>query len=135
MTLHIHRKTKIRQVQKSFHEEYPYLKLEFYNRPHGWGEVSKNADRYDPSFRIFDVTRLKIQEGEVLARAWDKTGEVEESFEKNFGLHAQVYRRNGNEWIETAGSDELTLFEQNEIGKKSVVESHDNLWIEREVLY
>jgi hypothetical protein len=63
-----------------------------------------------------------------------KAGQVEEQMKEQFGLFTQIYRRNGYSWVETAGTDELSLDELNEIGKKSVLNYRNNLWIEREIL-
>ena len=46
-----------------------------------------------------------------------RTWELEERFEKDFGLHVQVFRKSGNIWLETSVSDDLTLAQQNEKGK------------------
>jgi hypothetical protein len=41
------------------------------------------------------------------------------NFLQQFNLAVQVYRKNGDNWIQTSGTDELTLEEQNEAGMKS----------------
>jgi hypothetical protein len=46
---------------------------------------------------------------------------VADWMKEQFGLFTQIYRRNGYSWVETAGTDELSLDELNEIGKKSVL--------------
>lgn len=135
MILNLTQKTKIRQLQECFSVSFPYLKLEFFDKPHGWGEKSSEAHCYDPSYRLSTVCTGYFEEGEIVAKPWAKAGEIESFLSERFGLYSQVYRRNGSGWIQTAGTDDLTLFEQNEIGKESVTEHHENLWIEREVIY
>jgi len=80
------------------------------------------------------IERKKHSPGIIHFQPWMKTGQIEEQMKEQFGLFTQIYRRNGYEWIESAGTDELSLDEQNDIGKKSVLNYHHNLWIEREVL-
>ena len=38
--------------------------------------------------------------------------QVERLFEKEFGLHVQVFRQSGEVWLETSVSDDLTLEQQ-----------------------
>lgn len=102
--------------------------------PHNWGETTRKAHRYSPGFKISAIEQKKHAPNIIHFQSWMKTGQIEEQMKEHFGLFTQVYRRNGYEWIETAGTDVLSLDEQNEIGKKSVLNYHNNLWIEREVL-
>lgn len=39
--------------------------------------------------------------------------DLEQLFEQEFGLHVQVLRKEGNFWVETAFTDNLSLQEQN----------------------
>jgi hypothetical protein len=52
-------------------------------------------------------------DAEVEIRADMTVSEFEQLFEKEFGLHVQVYRKDGNAWTETTLSDNLSLREQN----------------------
>jgi hypothetical protein len=134
MTIEINEISCIKDIQKAFCQAYPYLKIEFFDMPHSWGETTRKAHRYSPGCKIYAIERKKHAPDFIHFHSWMKTGQVEEQMKEQFGLFTQVYRRNGYEWIETAGTDELSLDEQNEIGKKSVLNYHNNLWIEREVL-
>ncbi len=134
MTLEINKMSCIKDIQLAFCKSYPYLKIEFFDMPHHWGETTRKAHRYQPGFKVFDIERKKHAKGIIYFPPWMKTGQIEEQMKEQFGLFPQVYRRNGYEWIETAGTDELSLDEQNEIGKKSIKNYHYNLWIEREIL-
>ncbi|HEY6978517.1 MAG TPA: hypothetical protein VH396_19600, partial [Chitinophagaceae bacterium] len=42
--------------------------------------------------------------------------QLEEDFKELFGLHAQLYRKLGNLWIETSLTDDWTLEQQNNEG-------------------
>ena len=134
MTLYINSHTRLREIQENFQEAYPMLKLEFFDQPHSWGEGSSRAHRYASSFRIQDILHRNFTNALITIKAWHKAGEVEAAFAQH-QLYVQVYRRYHDGWIQTAGTDDLTLFEQNEIGKKSAAEQHDNLWIERTLFF
>jgi hypothetical protein len=133
MTINITDNTRIIDIQKKFRQAYPFLKIEFFDRPHAWSSTVGKAHRYDPEFTIRFIQKIKKNYCLEL-HPWEKVGSVEEHFSQLFGLYPQVYRRNAYSWIETAGTDELSLDEQNGIGKKSLMEPHVNLWVEREVL-
>lgn len=132
MNLKITNSTKIKEVQALFHEAFPSLKIEFSDRSHEWGAPTKKAHWYDPSLKLSAIATKKFikQNIDILAR--DKAGTVEELFKDRFGLFPQIFRREEDQWIETAGTDDLTLMEQNEIGQNSLLTTKDNLWIERE---
>src|SRR6476620_10023967 len=134
MTVEINKISCIKDIQKAFCKAYPYLKIEFFDMPHNWGETTRKAHRYASGFKLSMIERKKHSPGIIHFQPWMKTGQIEEQMKEQFGLFTQIYRRNGYEWIESAGTDELSLDEQNEIGKKSVLNYHNNLWIEREVL-
>lgn len=134
MILRITHHSQIKTVQKKFHEAFPFLKLEFFDIPHGWGEPVTQGYQYDPSFRVSALEKEGVTVQIIRIHPWSKTGMIEKEFEENFGLHVQVYRRSGYKWVQTAGTDELSLEEQNELGMRSVANYRDNLWIEREAL-
>jgi hypothetical protein len=134
MTIEINKGSCIKDIQKAFCKEYPYLKIDFFDIPHNWGETTRKAHRYSPGFTIAAIESKKYAPTIFQFHPWMKTGDIEEKMKEQFGLFTQVYRRNGYAWIETAGTDELSLDEQNEIGKNSVLNYRNNLWIEREIL-
>jgi hypothetical protein len=134
MILQFSHATTVGDIQKRFHQEYPYLKLEFFDKAHGWGERVDTAHKYQSEFRLSLIEKPHVGVGFLKLHPWTKTGEAEQQFLDLFGLNVQVYRKRGYDWIETAGTDELSLDEQNAIGKKSLEDYRDNLWIEREAM-
>ena len=44
---------------------------------------------------------------------------MEQDFRNSYGLNVQIFRHHGDKWIQTMGKDELTLEEQNEIGRNA----------------
>lgn len=135
MKINITETTTIFDLQEAFRVSYPYLTIKFFDKPHGWGEGSAMAHCYDPTFRICSIEK-KSNVPEVLELfPWTIVGDLERNIQEQFGLYSQVCRKNGDGWIETAGTDDLTLDEQNELGKRTLINRHDNLWIERELMF
>jgi hypothetical protein len=135
MKINITESTTIHDLQEAFRFSYPYLTIKFFDKTHSWGEGSAGAHCYDPVFKIKSIEKKKLVPDYFELFPWSKVGEVERNFQDQLGLYAQVCRKNGERWIETGGTDELTLDEQNELGKRTLINTHDNLWIERELLY
>jgi hypothetical protein len=119
MKIHVLKDKTIAQIQDEFAQEFPYLKLVFFTKPHKAykGSPAKFliADR--------DVTLSSMEKqprsGDLYIEANMPTWQLERLFEEEFGLHVQVFRKSGNTWLETSVTDDLTLEEQNEKGKAS----------------
>lgn len=133
MTLKINTDTTIQNIQLRFQIAFPFLKIEFSDKPHKTGESITGGHWYDPSIPILSIAK-KPHTGTIQIQPWHKTGHVEDLFQKNFGLYPQVFRKDRGEWIQTAGTDMFTLDEQNEIGRKLVDSTSGNSWLERESL-
>lgn len=133
MTIKIGHKTTVKDIQKRFSVAFPYLKIEFSDRPHGEGEPTRKGHWYDPSFPILDIAN-RPETGVILIQPWHKTGYVEELFAIRFGLYPQIFRKEDEKWIETAGTDIFTLDEQNEIARKIVEKTGGYYHREREML-
>ncbi len=118
MIIEINDNSKIEAVCNAFMQRYPFLKIEFYNQPHGWQE-STSYKHLLPHDKTIGEVRNKHNPGALEIHASQKTGIVEQEFNKRFGLNVQVFRRHGDAWVQTAGTDELTLEEQNETGKNA----------------
>jgi hypothetical protein len=133
MIINITHKTTIKDIQRKMNVAYPFLKIEFADKSHQQGEKSPKCHWYDHSFKLLDIAK-KSQAGWIVMQPWQKTGSVEEIFESRFGLHAQIFRKEKDQWIETAGTDVFTIEEQNEIGRKMVDKIHRPFRRERELL-
>lgn len=126
MKLSINKKTKIKEVQKIFSEMYPYLKVEFYKKPHGEKELSSVKDRISPEKIISEVGKFKS--AVVIDISEDRTvADLETEFYKKLGIALQVSRRTGKIWIETSLTDHRSLGMQNEQGKMASTTNEDTL--------
>lgn len=108
----------LEQISKEFSAHYPFLKMAFYDEPHGWQQES-SYKHHLPLNKTIGEVRKGHHPGAMEIHSWYKTGHVEQEFRNLFGLHVQILRHQGDTWIQTAGTDELTLEEQNEIGRKT----------------
>ena len=116
MIIEINKKTKLSQLAEAFNKYYPFLKIEFFSDVHQRQEASDSNNLIFKYLTVEDITPLHHNVF-IEIHFWNKTGTVELAFKQKAGLNVQVYRRNGDKWIQTSGTDELTLEEQNSIGK------------------
>ena len=116
MKLKIKSGKTLKQLQKEFQDEFPLLKIEFFNRPHRNEEASSKKDLQDTSLTVAEISK---KQGEVAISGKTKTAELEQQFQTEFGLNVQVFRKSGNVWLETSTTDHLTLEEQQEAAKES----------------
>lgn len=118
MILEIDGTKKIEDIRKEFSTFYPFLSIEFFDKPHQVGEITSDKHLLPHNKTIQDI-RKRHNPGMLEIHSWHKTGIVEQEFKKLYGLNVQILRRQGDIWIQTAGTDELTLEEQNEIGRNA----------------
>lgn len=105
------------ELQKEFNDRYPYLRIMFFSKPHQHGKGTERKYMQNVNITL-EQCRIK-NDGDVLEFDEHITvGELEEKFEKQFGLYIQVFRRSGNLWLETTATDNWSLHHQNEQGKE-----------------
>jgi hypothetical protein len=107
---------KIFKIQEEFNTAFPYLRLEFFSKPHKSGAPS--AKKY---LKRGDITvgecRTIQESGTITITPATTVEELEQSFRKIFGLSVQVFRKSGKVWLETTVTDSWTLEEQNKQGE------------------
>jgi hypothetical protein len=109
----------IKELQSEFTKSFPYLKIEFYKKPHAEGELNTLFQKINPTDKIDDYS-IKRRSGELSFSKTDTVATVEKVFHDVFGLNVQVFRRSGNAWIGTSVTDGWTLAQQNDEAKVSV---------------
>ncbi len=105
----------IGEISEEFTAAFPFLRIEFYKHPHHWQEKSRSNELL-PHKKTIGEIRTKHNPGAIEIHADSKTGTIEQDFAAMFGLNVQILRHHTNEWVQTIGSDELTIAQQNEIG-------------------
>jgi hypothetical protein len=121
MIIEIDDNKTIEEVTREFSAFFPFLKIEFFDEAHGWQQASSFSYLLPHNKKMGEI-RKKHTPGVVEIHAWHKTGTVEQAFRKTFGLNIQVFRHQGEDWVQTVGTDELTLEQQNEIAQNATQE-------------
>ena len=119
MKMHIKPSNNIGDLNAAFREEFLYLKLAFFSKPHH--AYKGSAAKFlltDPTLSVKDMVS-QTHEGDIFIEDDMPTWQVERLFESEFGLHVQIFRKSGSIWLETSVSDDLTLERQNAKGRSS----------------
>lgn len=118
MHIEITDNTTFREIQEAFSDFYPYLKFEFYKRPHSKYEASSEKDLIDLSHSIDEVKETHVS-GLLELLPASRVADVEKEFEYRFGLPVQILHKQKDKWVQTTGMDDFTLKELNELGRNS----------------
>lgn len=105
---------KLFMIQEEFNNAFPFLKLAFFLR----------AGRLENDFvlprRLFNQTSKTLNECRTIQTDLHVTIEpqmtvldLDQQFQKAYGIGVLVYRRSGKVWLETTLTDAWTLEEQN----------------------
>jgi hypothetical protein len=104
--------THLGEIKKAFQDKFKGLKIEFFNAPHQDSEGSHKKD----IIIILEQKAVDLSsKGNESTINWQKEMTVsglEQMFETDFGLHVQVFRLSGINWLETTTTDNYTLEQQ-----------------------
>ena len=106
---------KIKDLQAEFQQHFPFLKIEFYAKPHEKGEGSPEQDVLDPELTIGEI-RKSGNTGFITIDENSTTGDFEKMVRDQFGLNIQVFRKSYHRWLQTWVTDTWSLKEQNRRG-------------------
>jgi len=116
MKLHIDDNKTIEEIQTEFINVFKYIKIEFFSKAHKSGEGSAKEYLLEHTKKLGEI-RTKHTEGDIIITPTMLVSEVETIFEDSFGIHAQIFRKQNNVWLETTNSDSWTLAKQIETGE------------------
>ena len=116
MQLTINDNRKIFSIQEEFNNIFPYLKLEFFTKPHGIGGGSAKAILKHNS-KTLGECRTVHNKGKITITPDLTVADLEQNFGDVYGLGVQVFRKSGRAWLETTVTDGWTLDEQNRQGE------------------
>lgn len=119
MILNINDNQFIIDLQERFAECFPYLKIEFYEKPSACGKIPPKHQMLPGNLRISDCRRIH-DPGLLDIKSYYKTGRVELDFKEIFGLHVQIFRQEANRWTGTCKTKNLTLQQQSEIARHTM---------------
>jgi hypothetical protein len=117
MKISINDHRKIHAIQDEFNQVFPYLKIEFFSKPHvSGGQSSKKM--MTSSSKTLGECRTVHNKGSITISPELTVDELEQRFMDVYGLSIQVFRKSGKVWLETTITDGWTLEKQNEQGKE-----------------
>ncbi len=114
----INKLDKISDVQKRFNDRYPLLKLKFYKEKHSHFKGSLKENEVDDETKLVEINP-DIKDGLVAVANDITVDNLETSFEENFALHVQVFRKSGAQWLQTSVTDFWTLQQHVESAERS----------------
>jgi hypothetical protein len=117
MRIKIDNAVLISEIQKLFNESFPYLKIEFFSKPHSVGKASPKKLMIDNSLTLKEV-RKTDKPGMLEISNSMTVSALESLFWKEFGLSVQIFRRSGHTWLETPATDTWTIEKQNKMGEE-----------------
>ena len=115
MNILINDHRKIFSIQKEFNEVFPYLKIEFYSKPHKHDGPSSKKIMKHPS-KTLGQCRVAHNKGTLTIMPEMTVADLEQNFNDVYGLSVQILRKSGNAWLETIRTNNWTLNEQNRQG-------------------
>jgi hypothetical protein len=121
MNIHISAAKTLREISDEFHAKFPYLQLRFYSEPHGLGENSSLWDTLNMDLTVAEAGNFDHDE-DFSIDGHLKVASLEQHFQEIYGIGVQVFRKDGDEWIQTTNTDSWTLAQQNREGKADSVE-------------
>jgi len=120
----------VSEVQRDFNNEFPFLKIEFFDAPFKSERALPRSKMISHDKKLRDIRKIH-KDGKITVVKHETVNELESELWKIYGLSAQVFRKSGNLWIETSLSDSWTLEQQNREGLE-LSGGHKNLYKEAE---
>ncbi|MBI4930386.1 MAG: hypothetical protein HY841_06465 [Bacteroidetes bacterium] len=108
---------KIYAIQKEFSKIFPYLKLQFFGKPHKVGAPSSKKIMKHPS-KTIGQCRVIHNKGKLTITPTMSVSDLEQGFSDVYGLSVQVFRQSGRVWLKATATDDWTLESQNRQGKE-----------------
>ena len=112
MELHLAPDRTVGTVQIEFSESFPGLKIVFFSKPHKAFKGSAAKFLVQDKDMLLKELSPNIKTGHLLIEHSTPVCQLEQLFEEEYGLHAQVFRKSGKTWLETSVTDDLTLEQQ-----------------------
>ena len=117
MKIIINDRRKIFAIQSDFNDLFPYLKLEFFVKPHEPGGPSPKKLMKNSSKSLGECRTIH-NSGTITITPKMTVADLEQNFRNVYGLSVLVLRKSGKAWLETTITDGWTLEEQNKQGEE-----------------
>ena len=115
MKIAINNHRKVFAIQEEFNTSFPNLKLEFFSKPHKSEGASEKKFIKHSSVTLGEC-RTVNEDGNITITPHMTVNNLEQTFGDIYGLGVQVFRKSGNDWLDTIETDGSTLEEQNQLG-------------------
>ncbi len=109
--MQITKESHLFNIQLRFKEKFPLLKIEFFKSKHEKLQLSPLSDEVMQDVTVGQLNP-DLVDGEWELFGSEATGDFEERMETRFGLHVQVYRKSGINWLQTSNTDVWSLAKQ-----------------------
>ena len=116
LTLYIEKGNSTEEIVQQFNFYYPYLKLEFYNKPFTKQQFANKKDSPETNGKSTTLTQFNCNG--ILNISHGRTVRELESDINSLGLFGQVLRKSGHMWIQTVLTNDWTLQHQNYEGEQ-----------------
>ena len=103
-------------VARQFNFYYPYLKIEFYNRPFVKQQHATKSDFADVNGRSSLASQFNCSG--IINISGNRTVRELESDINSLGIYGQILRKSGHLWIQTVLTNDWTLQHQNFEGEQ-----------------
>ena len=103
--------TSINDIKDRFAQEFKGLKLEFFVKSHNPIEGSHKKDIIQSNKSAGELNP-NIKPHNVYWKTDMTVNDLEQYFENELGLHVQVFRLTGRNWLETTTTDDYSLAQQ-----------------------
>ena len=102
------------EVKEEFTSIYPFLKIEFFKKDRDLPEAEQVKYEEVLSTELSDDNGASVN-----IKPCDTVKQVEQKFNCLYGLPAHIFRKQNDNWYDTAITDDLTLQEQNIWGREA----------------
>jgi hypothetical protein len=116
MIINITYQTAIEDIQRKLNEIFRFLKIEFCKHQQFPGEKISENRWYGKDAKLLEITDQSHPTW-IALYPWYTVRYLTELFKTKLGFHAQIFRRENDQWIQIVSDDSHTLQEQNEIGR------------------
>ncbi|MFL5808010.1 MAG: hypothetical protein ACJ749_00735 [Flavisolibacter sp.] len=123
MLLPINDYETVGDIQERFNKSFPYLKLEFYQKPHPHKAASLEKYLISSDKRVGEIRKLH-RNSELQIMSWYSIAKVKADFKKLFELNIEIFRKEINGWVQITRTDKYTLHDQEDFARHSSTSIH-----------
>lgn len=117
MKILLHSNRTVEEIEQEFNNSFPYLKIVFVSKE-SESDGTSAIGEVDHSASLIEVSGV-LKEGDIDIKSTDTIKDVEQKFEKQYGLPVHIFRKQKGVWMDTSITDDLTLHEQNTWGREA----------------